>query len=72
MRIVPAAVSGQSGRMPLQCAEYWDAKAARTAHTAQNMKNGAARAAMLSIAAQYEVLAERVRRAERALAEMDC
>jgi hypothetical protein len=36
---------------------------------ARNMKSGAARVAMLSIAAQYEVLAERVRAAERALAE---
>jgi hypothetical protein len=58
--------------MPLQCAEYWDANAAQAVRKAQNMKTTAAKPSMLLIAAQYRVLAERVRAAERALAETGC
>jgi hypothetical protein len=58
--------------MPLHSAEYWEAKAARAVRMAQGMQTPAARASMLLIAAQYRVLAERVRQAERRLAEADC
>jgi hypothetical protein len=39
---------------------------------AQEMTTPATRASLLLIAAQYKVLAERVRQAERALAETEC
>jgi hypothetical protein len=39
---------------------------------AQDIQTPAARASMLLIAAQYRVLAERVRQAEQSWAEMDC
>jgi hypothetical protein len=55
--------------MPLHSAEYWDAKAARAARMAQDMQTPAARASMLLIAAQYRVLAERVRQTEERLAD---
>jgi hypothetical protein len=58
--------------MPLHSAEYWDAQAARAARMAQEMTTPATRASMLLIAAQYRVLAERVRQAEQGLAETDC
>ena len=58
--------------MPLRSAEYRDAQAARAARMAQEMTTPAARASMLIIAAQYKVLAERVRQTEQRLAETDC
>jgi hypothetical protein len=58
--------------MPLHSAEYWNAKAARAARMAQDMQTPAARASMLLIAAQYKVLAERVRQTKQGLAEADC
>jgi hypothetical protein len=67
-----------SGRSPLDnldrcrsCAEYWDARAANSLRMAQDMLIAAARASMVLIAAQYRVLTERVRQAERPLAETD-
>jgi hypothetical protein len=58
--------------MPLLCAEYWDAKAANALRMAQNMQTAAARASMLLIAAQYKVLADRVKQTEERLAASDC
>jgi hypothetical protein len=58
--------------MPLHSAEYWDAKAARAARLAQDMQTPASRASMLLIAAQYRVLADRVRQTEERLAASDC
>jgi hypothetical protein len=51
--------------MPMQRAEYWDAKRDLALATAEKMGNPLARDAMLEIAEHYRMLAEMTRKLER-------